>query len=43
MDELAGLASIDTLDPKLSAKKRMPPVMHLNKLPDMGRMNGRWL
>lgn len=40
MDELAGLASVDTLDAKLSAKKRVPPVMHLNKLPDMGRMNG---
>lgn len=40
MEELTGLASVDTLDPKLSAEKRVPPVMHLNKLPDMGRMNG---
>ncbi|WP_418025295.1 hypothetical protein ACNKFW_12320 (plasmid) [Paracoccus sp. TD-10] len=40
MDKLTGLASVDTLDPKLSAEKRVPPVMHLNKLPDMGRMNG---
>ncbi len=40
MDKLTGLASVDTLNPKLSAKKRVPPVMHLNKLPDMGRMNG---
>ncbi|WP_269845856.1 hypothetical protein [Paracoccus yeei] len=40
MDELAGLASVDALDPKLSAEKRVPAVMHLNKLPDMGRMNG---
>ena len=43
MEELTGLASVDTLDPKLSAEKRVPPVMHLNKLPDMGRMNLRWL
>ncbi|WP_289895860.1 hypothetical protein [Paracoccus sp. TOH] len=40
MDELAGLASVDTLHPKLSAEKRVPAIMHLNKLPDMGRMNG---
>jgi hypothetical protein len=23
--------------------ERMPPVMDFNFLPDMGRMNGRWL
>lgn len=40
MDELARLAAVDALDPKLTAEKRVPPVMHLNKLPDMGRMNG---
>ncbi|SEO22950.1 hypothetical protein SAMN04489859_10491 [Paracoccus alcaliphilus] len=40
MDKLTGLASVDTLDPNLSAEERVPPVMHLNKLPDMGRMNG---
>ena len=40
MDKLTGLASVETLDPKLSAEKRVPPVMHLNKLPDIGRMNG---
>lgn len=40
MDELPGPACIYALDPKMTAKKRMPTVMHLNELPDMGRMNG---
>nr|WP_259676986.1 phage terminase large subunit family protein [Paracoccus pantotrophus] len=40
MDELARLASLDALGSELSAEKRVPAVMHLNKLPDMGRMNG---
>jgi hypothetical protein len=42
MHELAGPALVDALDPQTPAEKRMPAIMHQNKLPDMGTMNGRW-
>jgi hypothetical protein len=41
MDELPGPAPVDAIDPQTSTEKRMPTVVDHNKLPDMGRMNGR--
>ena len=41
MHELSGPSLVDALNPHTPAKERMPAVMDHNKLPDMGRMNGR--
>ena len=41
MEELSRPAPVDTLDPQAPAEKRVPAVMDHDKLPDMGRMNGR--
>ena len=42
MDELPGPAPVDAIDTQTPTEKRMPTVVDHNKLPDMGRMNGRW-
>lgn len=42
MEELSRPAPVDALNPQTPAEKRMPAVMDHDKLPDMGRMNGRW-
>ena len=41
MDELSGPALVDAFDPQVPTEERMPTVVDNNKLPDMGRMNGR--
>jgi hypothetical protein len=41
VDKLPGSTPVNALDPQASTEKRMPAVMDHNKLPDMGRMNGR--
>jgi hypothetical protein len=40
VDEPAGLAALDPLDPHAPPEKRMPAVVDDGKLPDMGRMDG---
>ena len=41
MEELSRPAPVDALDPQAPAEKRVPAVKDHDKLPDMGRMNGR--
>lgn len=41
MEELPRPAHVDALNPQMPAEKRVPAVMDHDKLPDMGRMNGR--
>ena len=41
MDELPGPPPVDAFNPQVPTEKRMPTVVNNNKLPDMGRMNGR--
>lgn len=43
MDEMSRPAPVDAFNPQTPAEKRMPAVMDHDKLPDMGRMNGRLL
>ena len=43
MEELSRPAPVDALNPQTTTEKRMPAVMDHDKLPDMGRMNGRWV
>ncbi|MBK3734262.1 hypothetical protein GAY29_14320 [Azospirillum brasilense] len=41
--ETAGGARLAPLHPDATAMQRVPAVMDVNILPDMGRMDGRWL
>jgi hypothetical protein len=42
MAELPRDAPVNALDPQPLAEKRVPEIMDHDKLPDMGRMIGRW-
>jgi hypothetical protein len=39
VDEPAGLAAVDPLNPNTPPEKRVPAVMDNRMLPDMGRMD----